>query len=829
MSILPPGQDGFAGIPPDGEPPLIGPHVGDQKQMYADLILAVPGLSDDDLPLYFKDSSIDPPDNPESVISPRAGLTISRDAFGMPHIVGETRYDVFFGTGYITGQDRLFLADVLRHVGRGKFSEFAGGALGLEATIEMDRTFYRVAGHSEAELEQQIIDAAAADPVHGAQVLADAEAFIDGINAYVAEARVDDTKRPFEYDVFNLPLENWKVADTAASGIAFLTVIGFGNGGGGEHQNSLLLKKLRGLHDRRTGRLLYRDLRNANHLGAPVTAERRFHFPRVRGVLSDAVATLDEDSFQPFRPIETTTIATGAALEVKGRKLFPSGMSNWLVVDGEKTASGNPIMVGGPQTGYFAPQALIEWAAKGGGVNVQGATPPGVPYITLGHTPDYAWTATAGGSDSVDVYVERICTPEGGETDGGTLFNGVCEPLVTRVDTWDVGDQRVTATVKRTVHGPLVGEATVDGERVYLARRRSSFGKEIQTAASYKQLNDNEATTAFRFRRAMSSNNSTLNWAYVNRNKAAFFHSGLYPRRARGVHPDFPAWGTGEWEWRGFLGFRRQPFARKPAKGFMTSWNNKPARGWRAADHQFAYSRIYRSLMLDTRLEVLANRGSVGVAEAVEAMADAATVDLRGQEVLPQLLEVLGADAEIQTVLDALTSWQSSGSNRIDRDGDGEYEHTAAIAIMDAWWKPLARALFDPFVGNGCVNNADCVYELIGTDIDNTPGPVGSAFQNGYYGYVSTMLREALGLEVKRTNRVLKCGDGTLESCAVLVRGTLVDTIAQLTTDFGSASLDDWRADPAEDNINFSLGGLAIQSPIAWQNRPTWQQVVQIQ
>ena len=100
----------------------------------------------------------------------------------------------------------------------------------------------------------------------------------------------------------------------------------------------------------------------------------------------------------------------------------------------------------------------------------------------------------------------------------------------------------------------------------------------------------------------MAANNATLNWAYVNRTEIGYFHSGHYPRRAPGVDPDFPTWGTGEFEWRGFLDASEQPFDVDPAQGFMTSWNNKPARSWRASDGAHDYTAVYRSLLLDARL-----------------------------------------------------------------------------------------------------------------------------------------------------------------------------------------------------------------------------------
>src|SRR3989449_8311146 len=111
--------------------------------MYTDLIPAAPGLALGELLRFYKDAGIDAPAAPERVEHLRTGVTIARDAFGVPHVTGETRGDVFFAAGYATAEDRLFLTDVFRRVGRGRLSEFLGDILGLNATLAMDRGIYR--------------------------------------------------------------------------------------------------------------------------------------------------------------------------------------------------------------------------------------------------------------------------------------------------------------------------------------------------------------------------------------------------------------------------------------------------------------------------------------------------------------------------------------------------------------------------------------------------------------------------------------------------------------------------------------------------------------
>jgi hypothetical protein len=145
--------------------------------IYGDLILSAPGLKQDDLLRLYKDASIATPATHERVEHPRAGVTISRGAFGVPHIVGDTRGDVFFGAGYATAEDRLFLTDVFRHVGRGRLSEFLGGILGMDATLSMDRGMYAVAGYSEAELQQQVDAFPMAFPMFAADLTNDITEF----------------------------------------------------------------------------------------------------------------------------------------------------------------------------------------------------------------------------------------------------------------------------------------------------------------------------------------------------------------------------------------------------------------------------------------------------------------------------------------------------------------------------------------------------------------------------------------------------------------------------------------------------------------------------
>jgi acyl-homoserine lactone acylase PvdQ len=363
----------------------------------------------------------------------------------------------------------------------------------------------------------------------------------------------------------------------------------------------------------------------------------------------------------------------------------------------------------------------------------------------------------------------------------------------------------------------VFARATVDGHPVALTQQRSTFFGELDSAVAFVQLMNGTVRDPASFATAMSSVTGSFNWLYVDDDDLSFFHSGLYPVRAAGVDPDLPSWGTGRWEWKGFLSEAAHPQQVNPSRGWLTSWNNKPAKAWRAADSNWGYGPVHRSEMLSDRLAARVPSGAVTRADMVRIMADAATVDLRGQEDLPVLLDLIGTPpADLSQAVGLLRTWLDRGAHRIDRDGDGEYEDQAAVALMDAWWDPLLHAVFDPILGG--------LYDdmPIGFDDTNRQAGTGSSFQAGFYGYLERSVQAAMGRSVPGAYSVLRCADGTKAGCRTAVLASLRDAVAAL----GGGSPSSW--DAQEEYIEFTTLGLLSLPHIPWQNRPTFQQVVMV-
>ena len=297
LNVLPPGSadanDGNIATDPNSTNQLV---------MYENLVFSdsypTPGrLDDGDLvPNYFKDGPfLDETafDTLQSVTNGTSSARIGRDAMGVPHIFGEARADVLFGTGYATATDRMFAIDVLRHVGRGRMSDFLGPAGG---NYSSDRGLARFGGYDEQEMQDQIDQLAPRFGVDGVQAQQDVDDFVSGINHYIEDIQTgaDDAERvPVEYAALGLELRPFTARDVLA--IAALVQSTFATGGGGEHRQLQLLQGLAGLFpgDADAACKMWRDIRQANDPERQNTTQIAFE-TQSPPTIDEAACPLDE-------------------------------------------------------------------------------------------------------------------------------------------------------------------------------------------------------------------------------------------------------------------------------------------------------------------------------------------------------------------------------------------------------------------------------------------------------------------------------------------------------------------------------------------------------
>ena len=289
-----------------------------------------------------------------------------------------------------------------------------------------------------------------------------------------------------------------------------------------------------------------------------------------------------------------------------------------------------------------------------------------------------------------------------------------------------------------------------------------------------------------------------------------------------------------------------RPFEEHPQivnQDYITSWNNKQAPGFDAADGQFGYGPIYRSDSLDEQIDQrIAGAAKMSLPELIDSMEEAGTTDLRGKQLLPLLLQVVGtpSDPQLANAVDTLQAWLDAGAHRIDRNQNGQYEHSSAIQIMDAWWPRLLEAEFKPEMGTPFFDAVHAAHAF-----DNEPNNhgdhLGSAYQDGWWGYVSKDLRRVLGQSAADPFSRTYCGNGSLTTCRTALRQALTDALAVPATtlydeDSGTAGVqrvDNCPAGKSDqwcfDSVRFRPIGAVTVPTIHWINRPTYQQAVEVQ
>ncbi|HVF52762.1 MAG TPA: penicillin acylase family protein [Actinomycetota bacterium] len=839
MNILPPGQGRYLNAAELLVAQAGGPQPAnnsDQLGMYDSLVQGAPGVTPETLSNFFKDASFGVKE--EDIVSryePRPGVVVLRDTFGVPHIYGTTRADVLYGAGYVTAEDRLFMIDTLRHVGRGRMSEFLGPS---ESNLASDRAIYATAGYTEEELQAMIDRLPMLNPTLGNQVIDDLDAYTEGINQFIGEAMTDPSLLPGEYPALQQVPEPWSPTDTVA--IASLIGSQLGVGGGDELENAAFLQALIAEgYAPAVARRILADFRRADDPEAPVTTHRRFPWSMDLGPVNPKAVALPDQAAEVARAVAQRTSLPDHLDGPFGPipLAFPDEMSNALLVGAKRSKTGRPIAVFGPQVGYWSPEILMEMDLHGPTIDSRGIGFPGISlYTLLGRGRGYAWSATSAGGDLVDIFAERLCNPDGGEVSLDSTFymkDGECVEMMTRTDTWFAKPgaggtpespeaMQVSMTTQRTDNGIVQTRSTVGGAPVAWVLQRTSWGAEVDSALTYVEImNPAKIRAPIDFQRAFARFSFTFNWFYVDGKSIAWQLGGYHPRRAEGVNPDLPAWGTGKWNWRGKLSFAETPKEINPRQGYIVSWNNKQAPGFRANDGQWSYGPVHRSQLLEGPMRARIAKGlKFNVIDLVNIMGDAATVDLRGRAVLPMMLRVIGRskDTKVAEAVKLMQEWIRSGAHRRDKDADGAYDHSAAVALMDEWWEPASQAVFQPVLG-------DAAYGLTGSHHD-APGPVGSAFIGGLYGHMNKDLRMILGMPVKGRFSRIYCGSGKLAACRSALTSSLTAAISALEERFGGGPTT-WDFDETVDRIVFAPVGVQGQDSMQWQNRPTFQQVVE--
>ena len=449
------------------------------------------------------------------------------------------------------------------------------------------------------------------------------QAYTDGVNAYLAQSSL----LPVEFYVFRCSPAPWDKVDS----LTWLRMMAW-NLSGNWFEELLNTRLKRRLTPQQIAELM-----------PPYPGDPAPVWPGIDGLYPEAPAATARSGLRYARAPRSTAI----------------GSNNWAV-SGALTQTGKPLLANDPHTKLSMPSLWYLAHLHAPGLDVIGATLPGVPGVFLGRNEHVAWAFTNTGSDTQDLYVEE---PIAGREDfyrtpkGFARFEVVAEVIKVR------GHKDVPLNVRITRHGPVISDNVPEAARV--------AAPNLVLALSWVGLRSDDLTLQFMAHAATARNGVELfeaarylhtpqqNVVYADtQGTIGFVAAGRVPvrrngNRARGLLP-VPGWDS-LYDWTGEIPYEELPREVNPASRTVVTANQKITPPDYAYWLTSGWAPPYRAERISELLKQQ-DRHSVSSFSAIQAD----VVDPVAGQLLPYLLEVEASSEEERQALSRLRAWDKA-------------------------------------------------------------------------------------------------------------------------------------------------------------------------
>ncbi|MFZ4062344.1 MAG: penicillin acylase family protein [Polynucleobacter sp.] len=472
-------------------------------------------------------------------------VVITFDESDIPHIKAKTTTDAVFALGYLHATERSWQMEINRRLASGRLSEVLG-----KDTLKIDR-FIRTLGIKHAAEKQ--FDRY---PIGAKRLL---QAYADGVNTGNAQL---GWALPVEYFLTGSKPGHWSPSDSVAWMLMMALDLG-----GNWHKELDRLEMSQFLSTKQIWEVL------PPYAGSEPVSNLDF------AKMYQDINVFNPDSGkreQKSKKLPATDLSQG---DVPGGR-EGIGSNNWAL-SGKLTASGKPLLANDPHLGLSAPAIWYFAHLDAPGMNVIGATLPGIPAVVLGRTDQFAWSFTNTGPDVQDLYIEQLDPKNPG------VYRGPDGPLAFKVrqEIIDIkGEQSLRFLVKETRHGPVISDSyaranrAVDTKRFALALRWTALDLENQSVVGLLEMNQSKDLDSFKL--ALRKNYAPMQnvvMADVDGN-ITFQAAGVAPKRTlhQGLYGVAPALGwEKQYDWTGYIPFDQLPSSSNPEQGWIATANQR--------------------------------------------------------------------------------------------------------------------------------------------------------------------------------------------------------------------------------------------------------------
>jgi penicillin G amidase len=604
-------------------------------------------------------------------------VQIKRDASDVTHIFAQTDHDAAFALGYTHAQERSWQLETHRRVMHGLLSEIFGSA-----TLETDQLMRSLGIVRAAQKQYDRL------PNETKDIL---DAYTDGINSFY---QTSSQSLPPEFHILGVKPSLWKPIDSV--GWSLMMALDLGGNWGVEFarlasSKHLPTAQLWQLFPAYPGEQpasnvdfskLYREL--GLFASMPENA--------TKSVALRAISTPPNTLFGFKNDIKKALQLVPAdlvALAQDAGNIEGKGSNNWVVA-GSHSTSGKPLLANDPHLGLGAPAIwyFARLQSKASGIDVTGASLPGLPIIVLGRTAQVAWGFTNTGPDVQDLYIERInpANPAQYQTpEGWKDFEARTESIPVK------GSPTFSYTYRSSQHGPVISDAqshyseTINKQKFAIALRWSALDADNRTLIAgwnaQKAKNVAELIAAYADHHSPMQNVVAADTAGA----VAFKAIGKFPLRKpdndiRGIAPA-PGWEA-KYDWAGYV-----PYAQNPSDDGKKGWISTANQRIHAPDYPHFMGQDWATPERFNRIEsLLAASPKHDMASMQRLHAD--TVSTPTQRLLPALLATKSSHPLATAAQEELKGF----------DGN-MIAASAAPLIFAAWADELARGIVAPKLG----------------------------------------------------------------------------------------------------------------------------------
>ncbi|MBC7804338.1 MAG: penicillin acylase family protein [Candidatus Parcubacteria bacterium] len=567
-----------------------------------------------------------------------ASAEILRDRYGIPHIFAASLEDASFALGFVHAQDRLWQMEMSRRIAAGRVSEIVGAG-----GLETDRFLRTLGVRRSAAANLKNLDEETRKLL---------EAYAAGVNAFISS----DPVLPPEFWLTGARPEPWQPIDS----IAWIKMMAWDLGG--NWRSELLRMRLaKSLPMARMHQLL-----------PPYPGEQAPVIPD----LKELYGTLEREAVQLAQ----------FAHDNEG-----VGSNNW-VVSGARSESGKPLLANDPHLGLTAPPVWYFAQLSVPGMNVIGATLPGVPGVILGRNERIAWGFTNTGPDVQDLYIEKLDAAGGYlAPEGARAFEVVEETIRIK------GAEPENLKVRISRHGPVISDVVRTAQELtprghVIAFSWTALSEDDRTMqAALKMARSGDWPSFLSAARDFQSPQQNMVYADVEGN-IGFVAAGRVPLRKaandlKGLAPA-PGWQS-RFDWDGSIPFEQLPLSLNPASGAIVTANHRITPPGYAHLISSEWQPPYRADRIQALLDATPKHSARSFARI---QADVLSPPMR--ELLPKFLAARPRSEAARKAIEQLGKW------------DGTMDAGRAEPLIAwAWWRELTRAIYADELGDAFQQN----------------------------------------------------------------------------------------------------------------------------